>query len=72
MRLDLEIIDPDGVDISVPLHDMRVGQSVFIPCLNTPEALRQVRMVTNFWGWKMQGRACIENDIWGLRIWRVT
>jgi hypothetical protein len=43
---------------------------VFIPCINTVAAMKQARMITRFWGWKIHGRADIENDIWGIRIWR--
>lgn len=70
--LNLAALDPDGVEIIIPWGEMDVGSSVFIPCINTIEAMRQVRTITKFWGWRIHGKAMAKNDIWGLRIWRIT
>jgi len=68
--LRLYTLDPDGVEFFVDWDQFDVGCSFFIPTVNTVEAARQVRKITRFWEWKVQVRACIENDIWGLRVWR--
>ena len=33
-------LDPDGVRVVVNWHDVQVGMSVFIPCINTNKAVR--------------------------------
>ena len=65
-------LDPDGVHIVVLWDDMRVGQSVFIPCINSTACLRQVRAVFGRRGWEMTTRIGAEGSIWGVRIWRTT
>lgn len=68
--LSLDALDPDGVGVFIPWDSMVPGDSVFFPCLNTVEAKRQAKSHFQFRGWELVARAQIENDIWGLRIWR--
>lgn len=68
--LNLYSLNPDGVEIFVDWDQFDVGRSFFIPAINTVEAIKQVRMITNFWEWKVHAKVGIENDIWGVRIWR--
>lgn len=63
-------IAPDGLLIVVEWDEMRVGSSVFLPCVNTSEAVKQVRGVFDRRGWKMRIAIRPENGIWGVRIWR--
>jgi len=65
-------LDPDGVRIVVKWEDMVVGASVFIPCINTEEAMRQAAKVLVEKDYKTEARVVIENEILGIRIWRTT
>jgi hypothetical protein len=48
-----------------------VGASFFIPCLDTDDALKQVKKTTNRLRYKITSRVVIEKGIYGLRIWRI-
>ena len=63
-------LNPDGVRIVVNWNDMAVGSSIFIPCLNTEKAMRQVNKVVVEKGWDIKYRVRIEDNKLGLRIWR--
>lgn len=70
--LGIDDLDPDGVPILIAWDRMRVGDSVFIPCVNTSAARKQLKGVFARRGWQSRVRILDENHIWGLRIWRVT
>jgi len=38
-------LNPDGVRVVVKWADMDVGTSVFVPCINTEEAMRQAAKI---------------------------
>ena len=63
-------LNPDGVRIVVNWDDMVAGASVFIPCINTDEAMNQAAAITLEKGYKTEGRVVVENSILGIRIWR--
>ena len=63
-------ISPDGVPISVEWKKLRIGESVFIPCLNTEDCIKQVKRITNRLSYKTRSSARIENKKYGVRIWR--
>ena len=63
-------LNPDGVRIVVNWDDMVAGASVFIPCINTDEAMKQAAAITLEKGYKTEGRVVVENSILGIRIWR--
>ena len=65
-------LDPDGVRIVVKWEDMVAGASVFIPCINTEEAMRQAAKILVAKDYKTEARVVIENEILGIRIWRTT
>lgn len=69
--LKLDDLDPDGVHIAVDWGALNVGSSFFIPCINTTAAKKQIKAAFDRRSWKM--RICIgaENDVWGIRVWRV-
>jgi hypothetical protein len=50
----------------------RVGASVFIPCINTIEALLQVRQLAMANNWTVQHKVHIEKGKWGIRFWRTS
>jgi len=49
---------------------MVAGASVFIPCINTDEAMKQAAAITLEKGYKTEGQVVVENSILGIRIWR--
>ena len=63
-------LNPDWVRIIVKWDDMVTGSSVFIPCINTQEAMRQSAKVLIDKDYKTEARVVIENKILGIRIWR--
>ena len=63
-------LNPDGVRIIVKWDDMVAGSSVFIPCINTQEAMRQSAKILINKDYKTEARVVIENKILGIRIWR--
>ena len=63
-------IEPDGVPIEVDWDKFSVGASVFIPCINTIKASRQVKYVTAHMGMLVQITTRAENKKWGIRVWR--
>ena len=64
-------LNPDGVRIVVKWDDLSAGASVFVPCINTEEAMRQAAKITVSKGYKTEARVTIEDDILGIRIWRM-
>lgn len=70
--LKVDDLDPDGVPIFIDWDTMRVGASVFIPCINTSSALKQCRKVFARRGWRMRAVICEHHRILGVRIWRIT
>jgi adenosine deaminase len=63
-------LHPDGVKISVSWDDMLVSTSIFVPCINTEEAKKQVKQVFLDKKWSFLTRISIENGFLGLRVWR--
>ena len=63
-------LNPDGVRIVVNCDNMAVGTSVFIPCINTEEAMRQSAKILVKKDYKTEAKVVVENEILGIRIWR--
>ena len=63
-------LNPDGVRIIVKWEGLKEGASMFIPCVNTEEAMRQLDRILAEKGYKSQKKVVIENKILGVRIWR--
>lgn len=69
--LTLDQIAPDDLLLVVDWGAMRVGSSVFLPCINTPMAIKQTRGIFERRGWAMRVAIRVEGNIWGVRIWRI-
>ena len=69
--LRLDDLDPDGVQIIVKWDKMVVGASVFIPCINTEKAKKQLKRVAAMKQYETTIHICIENGQWGVRMWRL-
>ena len=61
---------PDGVTIVVPWDAMEVEMSVFIPCIDSEEAKKQVNKIAKKRAWKVRCQARVEEGRFGLRVWR--
>jgi hypothetical protein len=60
-----------GISFNVVWEKFKVGTSFFIPCLDPVEAEQQVRRTTRRLGIRIKTRAVIEENIKGLRVWRI-
>ncbi len=65
-------LNPDGVRIVVNWDNMVVNASIFIPCINIDEATKQAKDIALIKGWEILTRVTIEDNKFGLRIWRMT
>lgn len=61
---------PDGVRIEVNWDSMGIGTSIFIPCINTEDAIKEVNRICTEKGWEITSRVRIENGCLGVRFWR--
>ena len=63
-------LNPDGVKIIVAWDDMDIGTSIFVPCVNTEKAKKQLVKFFKHNTWQYVVRVRIENSMLGVRIWR--
>tara|TARA_R100001443_G_scaffold85942_1_gene92607 strand:+ start:269 stop:502 length:234 start_codon:yes stop_codon:yes gene_type:complete len=64
-------LNPDGVRIVVDWDNMVTSSSVFILCINTQEAVEQVKNIAKSKDWTLETHVRIENGKLGVRIWRI-
>ena len=72
MVLRQDDLNPDGIKIKVNWEHMLISYSVFILCINTRGAVRQVKAIAKLKGWELETRVVIEEGKLGVRAWRVT
>ena len=60
-----------GISFNVVWEKFGVGTSFFIPCLDPVEAEAQVKKTTKRLGFRIKTRVVIEENIKGLRVWRI-
>jgi hypothetical protein len=70
-RVTFTDIAPDGVRMVVDWEKFVPGSSVFIPCINTGEAMKHVISATGASKSALEKRVCVENGKYGLRVWRM-
>ena len=63
-------LTPDGVPIHVDWAQFAVGASIFIPCIDTQEARKQLRMQGVRMGMEFEHEVRIEGGKYGIRAWR--
>lgn len=63
-------LHPDGIRIVIAWDKMVIGASAFVPCINTEEAKKQIAKIAKTKGWEMQVHVRIEDDKFGVRMWR--
>jgi hypothetical protein len=59
-----------GVTYEVPWEDVDVGDSFFIPCVDTSNAIERMRHKIKILNWDMTYDIRIEAGKWGVRFWR--
>jgi len=64
-------LHPDGVRVVVDWDKMSVGASVFMPCINVIEAKKQFEKIADSRGWQVKVHARIEDERFGVRMWRI-
>jgi len=64
-------LNPDKVKVIVDWDKMVVGASVFVPCVDTDKAKQQIKKIAEVKEWAVEVRVRIENDMFGVRIWRI-
>lgn len=64
-------IDPDGVRIVINWDAFVVGASIFIPCVNTKLAIKQLEVITNENEYTCRSVVRVEGDKIGVRLWRM-
>lgn len=63
-------LSPDGVVIEVPWDKMAIGMSIFVPCIDTEAAIKQVTGIAKERHWEFEHRLRIEDGRLGVRFWR--
>jgi len=63
-------LNPDGVRVVVRWDDMVVGASIFVPCINTDEATKELRRISKDKGWESHVLVRVEDGKLGVRMWR--
>ena len=65
-------LNPDGVHIVVDWDKMDINASVFILCINTVEATKQIKRIFISKGWESEIRTVVEDGKLGVRVWRMS
>jgi hypothetical protein len=63
-------IAPDGVRMAIDWGQLVVGSSVFVPCIDTDSAIKQLSRVFLHHKWLFRHSIRAENGRMGVRIWR--
>jgi hypothetical protein len=71
MRLSHSDLSPDGVRIVVDWDKFVVGTSIFIPCVNTRQALFDIVSASGIPRSDLIKRVCVERGKYGVRVWRM-
>jgi len=66
-----DIITVRGVQYSLPLRRMRLGDSIFIPTLKHREVRRLVFGAVRRYNYTLRARPATLNGYVGIRVWRV-
>ena len=61
---------PDGVRIEVNWDNLSIGAWIFVHCINTEEAVKEVTRICAEKGWDIEHRLRIEDECLGVRFWR--
>ena len=70
MRFKSTDISPDGVRIVIDWGKFVVGTSVFVPCVNTKQAMRDIVAASGIAHKDLVKRVCVDKGRYGVRVWR--
>lgn len=62
----------ESVQYEIQWEKFKLGHSFFIPCLNPPEALKEILSVTKRLKLHVATKVVIEDGVQGIRVWRVS
>jgi hypothetical protein len=65
----IKLVDPEW---HFPLAGMNVGDSFFVPTNNTEAMTYKVKNESKLCGMKITVRTRVEEEILGIRVWRIT
>jgi len=60
-----------GISFNIVWERFGVGTSFFIPCLDVNEARRKVKEVARRFRYGVKTKVVVEENIKGLRVWRL-
>lgn len=61
----------EGIEYRIKWLSMERGESFFIPCLNFAKAKQEISKQARLRGFKVLVKGKIENNLRGLRVWRL-
>tara|TARA_R110000772_G_scaffold32788_2_gene80047 strand:- start:459 stop:656 length:198 start_codon:yes stop_codon:yes gene_type:complete len=61
----------NGVSFEIDWPNFKVGSSIFIPAVDTADALRAVKKESQRLEFEFAHKVVIEDGIKGLRVWRL-
>lgn len=60
-----------GISFNVDWAKFGVGYSFFIPCLDPEHALKEIKKTTDRLGFTIKTKVVVEENVKGLRVWRI-
>lgn len=70
--LRIDDLNPDGVRIVINWDAFGVGTSMFIPCIATDTAVKQVKKICQVKGFRVECRVVTHSKRMGVRVWRMS
>ena len=68
--LKIHDVNPDGIRIVLKWDTFVTGSSMFVPCVNTHECVRQLKSIAKNKQLCVVTKIVVENKRLGVRIWR--
>tara|TARA_Y100000590_G_scaffold426150_1_gene534886 strand:+ start:324 stop:530 length:207 start_codon:yes stop_codon:yes gene_type:complete len=65
------MIQIHGITFNIEWDKFKRSSSFFIPCLNSKEAKRVLRIACKHKKYKVRMKVVIENKVRGVRVWRL-
>ena len=65
------MIQIHGITFDIEWDKFKPSSSFFIPCLNTKEAKRVLKIACKHKKFKVRMKVVVDNKIRGIRVWRL-
>ncbi len=65
------MLSVQGLPIEIQWSKFTVGTSIFIPCINRVPVANYITKITQRLKMKILIKFVVENDMYGLRVWRI-